>query len=339
VLRDLDPRVSIHSFVQEAEESSFAEDVRRGLTATPKVLLPKYFYDELGSRLFDAICCLPEYYVARAERRVLERYGGEIVESFPGPMRVVELGSGSSEKTPLLLAPLLEREERVEYVPVDISASALEQGCRRLVDIFPLDDFPELSIRGYVADFETALHRLVRHGRGSGVASTLVLFLGTTIGNLEPETGVALLRDVRALLQPGDALLLGADLVKPESVLIPAYDDALGVTAAFNLNLLLRINRELGGEFALADFRHEARWNGEAQRVEMHIVSRVEQRVAIRALDLRVEMAAGESILSECSYKYDKLRMAELAAAAGFGVASTWADKDGLYSSNLLMAR
>ena len=219
----------------------------------PKVLYPKYFYDELGSLLFEAITALPEYYPTRAEAEILRAHAGEIAAALGGPVWLLELGSGDGQKTRLLIEALLARQGTLEYVPVDISESAVEASSRSL-----LFSYPELRITAYVGEYQAAL-RSDPGGAASPPGRTLVLFLGSTLGNLDPEERRALLRDVRALLDPGEGFLLGVDLKKSESVLLPAYDDALGVTAAFNLNLLVRINRELGGEFDLAAFRHRAR--------------------------------------------------------------------------------
>jgi L-histidine N-alpha-methyltransferase len=311
---------------------TFAEDVRRGLTASPKFLYPKYFYDELGSRLFEAITVLPEYYPTRAEAEILRTHASEIVATLGGPVWLLELGSGDGQKTRLVIEALLARQGKLEYVPVDISESAVEASSRSL-----LFSYPELRITGYIGEYQTALRKIREDRRAPGL--TLVLFLGSTLGNLDPEERRALLRDVRALLNPGEGFLLGVDLKKPESVLIPAYDDALGVTAAFNLNLLVRINRELGGEFDLGAFRHKAVYNPREGRMEMHLESRRAQTVAIRSLGVEVPFAAGETIHTESSYKFDREQIAALAADTGFEVRKTWTDSEGRFASNLLVAR
>lgn len=328
-----DSRLSIVRLPSAADAPSFASDVRAGLTASPKVLQPKYFYDELGSILFEAICELPEYYVTRAESAILAAHAGEIVAELPGPVRLVELGSGSSIKTRHVIEALLARQPRLEYTPIDISESAVAGSCDGL-----LRRYPELSIRAFVGDYLSAFAALPHRERREAGETLLVLFLGSTLGNLTEEEGIGLLRAVRDRLAPGDALLLGTDLVKPEEVLVPAYDDALGVTAAFNLNLLLRINRELGGSFDLRGFAHRAVWNRDLARIEMHLVSRRGQRVRIEALGLEIAFEEGESILSECSYKFDRERTARVAAGAGFELARRWMDPDRLFGSNLLLA-
>lgn len=311
---------------------TFAEDVRRGLTSSPKFLYPKYFYDELGSRLFEAITVLPEYYPTRAEAEILRTHASEIVATLGGPVWLLELGSGDGQKTRLVIEALLARQGKLEYVPVDISESAVETSSRSL-----LFSYPDLRITGYIGEYQTALRRIREDRRAPGL--TLVLFLGSTLGNLDPQERRVLLRDIRALLDPGEGFLLGVDLKKSESVLVPAYDDALGVTAAFNLNLLVRVNRELGGEFDLRAFRHKAVYNPREGRMEMHLESRQAQTVAIRELGIEVPFAAGETIHTESSYKFDREQIAALAADTGFEVRKTWTDSEGRFASNLLVAR
>ncbi len=313
-------------------ERSFAEDTRRGLTSDPKVLFPKYFYDALGSRLFEAICELPEYYLTRAETEILQRSASEIAGALDGPVRLVELGSGDGRKTRLLIEALVARQGGLEYLPIDVSRSAVEQSVERL-----LRAFPELTVTAFVAEYQAGL-RALRGERVPPGLRTLALFLGSTIANLDPGERIALLREIRGVLRPGDGLLLGVDLRKSESVLLPAYDDALGVTASFNLNLLLRINRELGGGFDLGAFRHRARWNRELGRIEAHLESLREQTVPIRDLGLQVRFATGETIHTESSYKLDLGQVAEMAAAGGFALRRTWTDRGGRFASNLLGA-
>lgn len=328
-----DPRLSIVELVHPEIAPDFASDVRAGLTAERKLLQPKYFYDALGSILFEAICELPEYYVTRAESAILEAHAGEMVAELPGRVRLVELGSGSSIKTRYLIEALLARQRQLVYSPIDISESALRGSCDGL-----LRAYPGLAIEAFVGDYLGAFAVLPERQREDPTETVLVLFLGSTLGNLSPADGIELLREVRRRLAPGDALLLGTDLVKPEEVLVPAYDDPLGVTAAFNLNLLLRINRELGGHFDVRAFFHRALWNAERSRIEMHIVSRSAQRVAIDALGIEVPFADGETILSECSYKFDRDGVAGMAGAAGFRLTRRWTDAGELFGSNLLVA-
>jgi L-histidine Nalpha-methyltransferase len=322
-------RFSLRRVTREVARRTFAEDVRAGLTAPRKALPPKHFYDELGSRLFEAITALPEYYLTRAEAEILRTHSGEIADVLGGPVRVVELGSGDGQKTRLLLEAFLELQGALEYLPIDISGSAVEASSRSL-----LLSYPGLRVKGYVGEYHQALQ--VMAAEAPPGERTLALFLGSTIGNLDPAERLSLLRDVRVLLRPGDAFLLGVDLKKPEDVLIPAYDDPLGVTAAFNLNLLVRINRELGGGFDLAAFRHRALYNQGEGRIEMHLESRRQQTVPIRTLGIEVPFAAGETIHTESSYKFDLGQVAELASGAGFRLARTWTDSGERFASNLL---
>jgi len=315
----------------EAAHASFADDVRRGLTSTPKVLYPKYLYDELGSRLFEAITALPEYYPTRCEAEILGRHAGDIAAALCGPLWLVELGSGDGQKTRLLIEALLARQESLEYVPVDISESAVEISSRAL-----LLSYPELRITAYIGEYQAALRRIRQERVAPGCP--LVLFLGSTLGNMGPEERRAFLCDVRKLLNPSEGFLVGVDLQKPEEVLIPAYDDPLGVTAAFDLNLLVRINRELEGGFDVAAFRHRAIYNREVGRIEMHLESRRAQTVPIRALELEVSFAAGETIHTESSYKFRVDQIVALAAETGFELRRTWKDSRSWFASNLLVA-
>jgi L-histidine N-alpha-methyltransferase len=343
-------RLSLHRLAGGGEATTFAEDVRRGLTSRPKRLSPKYFYDELGSLLFEAICKLPEYYLTRAEDEILSRHADEIVslacagsdglaphdEAYhdalkPEPVTLVEFGSGSSTKTRRVIEALLRRQKSLLYVPVDISQTALEASAHAL-----LDEYPRLRVEAYAGDYDAALARL-REDRGAR-SRTLALFLGSNVGNFEPREALRFLRRVRGVLAPGDALLVGADLKKDARVLEAAYDDALGVTAAFNLNLLARINRELGADFDLRAFRHVARYDAGAGRVEMYVESARAQTVRVRDLDLEVGFAAGERVHTENSHKYDAAELAALARGAGFAVARAWHDAARLFGSNLLVA-
>ncbi|HEX2831722.1 MAG TPA: L-histidine N(alpha)-methyltransferase [Thermoanaerobaculia bacterium] len=309
----------------------FAADVRIGLTAPQKWLPPRWFYDELGSSLFDAICFLPEYYVMRAEGEVLTTHTRDIARELGTNVRLVELGSGAARKTRILLDQLTVRQQDLEYVPVDVDASMIERVGREL-----LLAYPRIRVTGVVSDFARPSIPLAMLPAGS--ARTVVLFLGSTIGNLDPEAAHAMLRDLRDSLQPGDALFLGADLRKEKTILEPAYDDALGVTAAFNLNLLTRMNRELDAHFDIAAFRHLAFYDQELGRIEMHLVSQRAQRVRIGALDLDVDFAEGETIHTESSWKHDDATLAALAAGAGFTVARKWTDARNFFADVLLLA-
>ena len=300
-------------------DDDFGHDVRVGLTAPRKWLPPRWFYDDLGSSLFDAICFLPEYYVLRAESEILTSFRDEIVRSFGPQVRLVELGSGAARKTRILLDALTERQQGLEYVPVDIDAAMLERTGRDL-----LNEYGTLRVTGVASNFirPSLPLSLLSPTRGR----TVVLFLGSTIGNFEPDAAAAMLRDLRSALAPGDALFLGADLKKERAILNPAYDDPLGVTAAFNRNILARINRELGGHFDFNAFRHLAFYDDGKSRVEMHLVSNRVQHVRIDAIDLEIGFGEGETIHTENSYKHDEATLAALADASGFRVSKTWTD-------------
>jgi len=297
--------------------NGFPADVRLGLTGSPKRLASKYFYDALGSQLFEAICELPEYYLTRAENEILETNSGKIADRFGTPATLGELGSGSSVKTRLLIKAFLARQSSLHYQPIDISESILAQSSSSLTN-----DFPGLHVKPHVADYTRGLD-MIERGHSEKL---LLLFLGSNIGNYDAAQARSLLVSIHKALYPGEALLLGADLKKPRAILEPAYDDVLGVTAAFNRNLLLRINRELNGEFDLADFTHRAVYNEQAGRMEMYLVSRRSQTVRIHELGLSVDFAEGEAIHTENSYKYDLRQLADLAVETGYRAAATWLD-------------
>ncbi|HEX9983895.1 MAG TPA: L-histidine N(alpha)-methyltransferase [Thermoanaerobaculia bacterium] len=316
----------------ETLRADFADDVRRGLTAAHKTLPPRWFYDDLGSALFEAICQLPEYYVTRAETDVLTTHAAEIAKAFGPHIRVTELGSGSARKTRILLDAITARQPELEYIPVDVDAGMLEASGQALVA-----EYDAMRVTAICADFgrpSTALRDSFTNG-----PRNIVLFLGSSIGNLDPLAAAAMLTDLRTVLAPGDALFLGADLRKAKTILEPAYDDPLGVTAAFNLNVLARINRELGGHFDLRAFSHRAFYDQEHGRIEMHLVSLLDQLVHIDALELEIAFAETETIHTENSYKYDEATLANLAAAGGFAIEQTWTDRNDLFVDALLVAR
>ena len=297
----------------------FAADVRRGLAGTgQKQLAPKYFYDDLGSALFDAITLLPEYGLTRADERILERCSREVVHSFARDLAVAELGSGSGRKTRLMLEALRRRQPETHYFAIDVSPAALEQ-CRR--ELSPLARVEPLQC-GYL----DGVRHIVACRRPH--EQLMVLFLGSSIGNYDRSSAHCLLAGLRKYLQPGDALLIGADLVKPAEILIPAYDDALGITAAFNRNLLVRMNRELGANFDPAAFDHVARWNEADLRIEMHLRSRERQTVAIPGAECTAGFEAGETIWTESSCKYRISDLEAMAARAGFRFESVWTDEE-----------
>ena len=310
-----------------AQRASFAEAVAQGLGAEPKTLPCRFLYDAHGSALFEEICRLPEYYLTRAEREILEQRADEIA-ACAGPCEdLVELGSGSASKTRLLIEALLRRETRLRYAPIDISRSALAESARSL-----LGDYPRLEIRAIAGEYEQGL-RALRAGAG---APRLILWLGSNIGNFDRADAARFLTHVRDAMGERDRLLAGIDLRKGRRILERAYDDASGVTARFNLNLLARINRELGGRFDLAQFRHEAIWRAREGRVELSLVSRCDQEVAIHELDLVVKLRKGERIHTEDSFKYSLREIAEVAREAGLRVAHRWLDGGERFSLNLL---
>jgi len=324
----------MHRLAHGGDSNAFATDVYSGLSSKPKVLPPKYFYDDLGSALFEAICRLPEYYLTRAESELLGDYSKEIVGAIEGPVRLIELGSGSAEKTRHLIEAWLERQEHLHYLPIDISDVSLERSSREL-----LHSYPRLRITAYAADYFTALAALARSDQGSSLRErTVVLFLGSNIGNFNPEESRAFLGEVRKMLHPGNILLIGADLKKSRDILEPAYDDALGVTSAFNLNLLVRINRELGGDFDIRKFHHRAFYNERLGRVEIHLVSRSAQSVVVRDINLEARFDEGETIQTENSYKFDVEQLEALARDTGFSLEKTWFDRGEKFSFNLFAA-
>lgn len=307
----------------------FAEDVRAGLTKPQKELLSKYLYDDVGSALFEVISVLPEYGLTRADERVLQRNAYEIVERLPMPLTVAELGSGSGKKTRWLLKALARRQPTA-YCPIEISPTALAM-CKR-----ELGDIDAISIVGFEREYLDGLAE-VAEGRKRD-QSLLVLFLGSTIGNFDRPAGLEFLRQIRGTLRPGDALLLGTDLLKPIPQLLAAYADPLGVTAAFNLNLLGRINRELEADFALQQFEHVALFNSRARAVEMHLRSKRDQTVTIGAAGFSVKFVEGETIWTESSHKYSKDEVVQMAADTGFQCEAQWVDRDWPFAESLLVA-
>jgi dimethylhistidine N-methyltransferase len=304
--------------------------VRAGLTRPrQKELLSKYLYDDVGSALFEVISHLPEYGLTRADERLLQRHANEIVERLDAPVAVAELGSGSGKKTRWILEAL-SRWQRTFYYPVEISRSALAM-CER-----ELSDIDSISIVGFEREYLDGLLEVAAHRQRN--QRLFVLFLGSTIGNFDRPAGVKFLAEVRHILLPGDSLLLGTDLEKPAAQLLNAYDDEIGVTAAFNLNLLARINRELDADFDLRQFTHLARINHEARSVEMHLQSKRRQTVRIPAADLRVEFLEGETIWTESSHKYSAAEVFEMASDAGFCCQAQWIDEEWPFAENLWVA-
>ncbi|MEU6477484.1 L-histidine N(alpha)-methyltransferase [Streptomyces sp. NPDC047017] len=309
---------------EDAMAAALRTDVRHGLTGDPKTLPPKWFYDAHGSDLFERITELPEYYPTRAEREILAHRADEIAATLPA-RTLIELGSGSSEKTRYLLDALTSLDT---YVPVDVSDSALRQAGQALTA-----ERPGLTVHALIADFTAGLTLPAAPG------PRLVAFLGGTIGNLLPAERAAFLTAVRALLSPGDGLLLGTDLVKDEDVLVRAYDDAAGVTAAFNKNVLAVVDRELGADFDPDAFDHVALWNAAEEWVEMRLRSRADQTVKVPALDLAVHFAAGEDLRTEVSAKFREEGVAAELAGAGLDLARWWTDEAGRFALSLSVVR
>jgi L-histidine Nalpha-methyltransferase len=311
--------------------------VREGLTSRPKRLPAWLFYDEEGSRLFDAITELPEYYLTRTERGILAANAAEMIAQAAGqgskraPLRIVELGAGSADKTRLLLKAATELQGAVIYEPVDVSATALE-GARERIE----REIAGVTVTPRVMDYTHGNGNRLHLGQHLGSADDrerrLVVYIGSSIGNFEPHQAAKLLGRLRAGLNAGDSLLLGVDLAKEDSILLAAYDDQAGVTSAFNRNLLVRLNRELDAEFDPEAFAHCALWNEAQSRIEMHLRSRDAQRVPLGALGLTADFAAGESIHTENSYKYRPGQAEALLAEAGFRTEATWTDMRGWFA-------
>jgi dimethylhistidine N-methyltransferase len=309
------------------EDSPFAADVRKGLLQSPKRLSCTWLYDEIGSRLFEEICALPEYYLTRAEREILAVRARELALMLPGETAMIELGSGSSAKTRLLIEAFLARHPRLVYLPIDVSRAMLVESCRALAA-----QWPGLEVEPIVADYQRGLERAFS---SEPARPKLLMWLGSSIGNLSPAEAVTFLSRLRERAVAHDRLLLGIDLRKDRMTLERAYDDARGVTACFNLNLLARINRELGGRFDLQRFRHMARWDAGSGCVSMHLVARGAQRVAIERIGLQVDFSDGESIHTESSFKYDLDAIERLAVDSGFAVERRWLDRGQRFSVHL----
>ncbi len=305
----------------------FATAVCDGLSSTPKTLPPEYFYDDVGSALFETITVLPEYGLTRADRRILANNAQAIARQAPNHCSVLELGSGSGSKTAHVLRAIARRQGRVDYYPIDVSKAALDCCERELSGI--------AEVHPVHASFVEGVRQALAHAGGGPV---LVLFLGSTIGNFDRDDAGNLLEQIRDELLEDDCLLIGTDLVKPVPELLLAYDDPAGVTAAFNRNLLARINRELGGNFDLRRFRHEARYNPRENRVEMHLVSMCSQSVEIQLASCVAMFQPGESIWTESSHKYEMSTVMDMARRAGFEVADSWTDEEWAFAESLWIA-
>jgi L-histidine N-alpha-methyltransferase len=316
------PRYTLLETPLEHDAADFAGAVAAGLTRPDKRLPCRFLYDARGSLLFEAICRTPEYYVTRAEHEILAARASEIAERFERPITLAELGSGSARKTRLLIEAFLARHGALRYVPVDISRATLDESARVL-----LDRYAGLEVCAIASEYHEGLRLL----RAQATGPKLVAWLGSNVGNFDRQAAAAFLRRVRAALGPRDRLLLGVDLRKERAVLEAAYDDAQGVTAGFTKNLLVRINRELGGRFDPQAFDHRARWLADEGKVEIRLVSRRAQRVAIRALGLAVAFARDETIHVEDSFKYSPAELDALLVASGLCGEASWLDAGGRF--------
>jgi dimethylhistidine N-methyltransferase len=305
--------------------ATVANDVREGLLSRPKRLPPWLFYDAQGSALFEQITRLPEYYPTRTELAILTSHAAEMVDAAGAPASLVELGAGSASKTRVIIAALLARRPDAAFMPVDVSPTALAGAARHL-----RAGFPTLAVTPVVAKYPDELGFL-----RSAPSPRLLLFLGSNIGNYEPDEGLGLLSAIHRRLRPSDSLLLATDMRKDPGLLVPAYDDAAGVTARFNKNVLARLNRQLGADFDLDLFRHLARWNAKASRIEMHLQSLAHQEVHIPALGLTIDLRAGERIHTESSYKYTMRMVKRMLGGAGFTWRRAWTDPRGWFALHL----
>jgi len=320
-----EPQIEIEVHLDADGGERMRRDIRAGLSAEPKELAPKYFYDERGSQLFEQITELPEYYPTRAERSILDSRSGEIVAGAGEPRTLVELGSGSAAKTRHLLDAMREAGCLRTYVPVDISAEITHETAESLTG-----EYPGLAVRGLVCDFEHDLERIP-----DGEGGRLVAFLGGTIGNLYPEARHEFLCRIAGLLGPDDRLLLGTDLVKEPARLEAAYDDSLGVTAEFNKNVLRVLNRELGADFDLDAFEHVARYDAEEARMDIRLRSLAEQTIQLDALEMSVAFAAGEEMRTEISSKFTRERLERIYADAELEMSGWFTDAAGDYALSL----
>ncbi len=319
--------------VTAGTRQALTEEVRRGLIRRPRSLSPWMFYDAEGSRLFECITTLPEYYPTRTERAILARHADAIVATAHSdrlsPLRVVELGAGTAAKTVILLEAALRISDDVSYLPVDVSSDALELACQNIACALP-----EVRIQPIVQNYITHPLKLEPFD-----GTTLALYIGTNIGNFSPEEVRMILRKLGSQLQTGDALLLGTDMVKDELTLLAAYDDSDGITAAFNLNILHRLNRELGANFDVARFCHRVLWNSIESRIEMHLESTQEQNVSIQHAELDLHFMRCETIHTENSYKFTDLSIRSVLRDAGFEITRAWKDSRNWYTVTLACLR
>ncbi len=323
------PAFETKSLVPLDTREALIDEVWSGLTKHPRSLVPWMLYDSEGSRLFECITTLPEYYPTRTERGILANYAQAIIRStssdYSRPLRLLELGAGTAAKTGILLEAATRLRNEVTYIPVDVSSDALDEACDSIGCLLP-----DVELQPMVANYVTDPPKLERFQ-----GTTLAMYIGSSIGNFSPREARTILRNLRSELRAGDALLLGTDMVKDEATLVRAYDDRDGITAAFNLNILHRLNRELGANFDTGFFRHRARWNRVESRIEMHLESTRDQSVDIPAAQLSVQFAALETIHTENSYKFTRNSLAALLDDAGFAVEQMWMDPRQWYALTL----
>ena len=325
-LQTAKPRLAVHVAKRDKSVESFAGDVLTGLSSNPKWLHAKYFYDEIGSKLFEEICDLPEYYLTRAEHSILENYADEISLRPRSDTVLIELGSGSSLKTRLIIEAFLRRQGKLHYLPIDISKSMLVDSAKKL-----LKRYNKLKITALTADYITALKMLENKYRNR----KLILFLGSSVGNFNEEEAETFFNQMRETVTAQDRLLLGMDLRKDKSILEAAYNDSQGVTAKFNLNILKRMNRELDANFDMDTFKHKAFFNEESSRIEMHLESLASQSVTIGKLERVFTFEKGETIHTENSYKYSLDHIKEMARQSNFNIQKSWYDDRKWFSLNL----
>lgn len=321
------PRLEVKFSARDKAPETFEQDVLKGLSANPKYLQPKYLYDKIGSQLFEQICELPEYYPTRTEASILEKYNGEIADLSTEDTVLIELGSGSSTKTLLVIEAFLEEHGKLHYIPIDISKSILVDTANSL-----LKEYDNLRVTAMVSDYITALQAL----RQEDYSRKLILFLGSSIGNFNKQERERFLQETQKTMTEDDRILIGLDMLKDKSILEPAYDDSQGVTAQFTLNILRRINNELDGEFDLSKFKHKAFLNTEEHRIEAHIESLETQDIRIGQLDRTFHFENGETIHTESSYKFSPEDVQEMADHAGFKIEHVWFDDEKWFSLNLL---
>ncbi len=322
----IEERFTLTTTDDEIFINNFSEDVKIGLTSESKYLPFVYFYDHIGSQLFEKICELPEYYLTRAETNILESNADDIASQFSEETVLVELGSGSSTKTRILIETFLERQSLAHYTPIDVSLQMLEESSYSL-----LREYPDLEINAIAARYNEGIeHMNIRNDQ-----QNLITWLGSSIGNLERSEVTTLLQHIQETMHPDDRFLVGIDLRKDKTIIENAYNDTQGITAEFNLNLLTHVNRELGGNFNTENFDHHAVYNEEVGRIEMYLISNIDQKVFIRELDLDVSFAANESIHTENSFKYSLDEIDMLAGQTGLYVEQQWFDPARLFSLNL----